>query len=169
MPDNLTVAEAVNLLKGRAESTPEEMQVFGAKVPVSNTLLVFGGLILSCQFYLWAHINELRRLLRLGPSEEKPTGFVGFYPGLVTAIVVGLTLTVLPLATVIYVLARTIPFWLWKELPRTDFIAILAVVVSSVIGTRSIVLMRNIREIILGDSNIEHCADHPVSTQNPNP
>jgi len=164
---NFTVAEAVSALKTRAESTPEAMQVFGAKVPLPDALLIFGVLILSCQFYLWAHTNELRRVLRSGPLAEKPTGFIGFYPGAVTAIMVGLTLTILPLATIIYVLERTIPFWLWKELPGTDFIAILTVAVSSGIGARTSVLMRGIRDMILAGTDVQLNADQTAGRQSP--
>jgi hypothetical protein len=67
------------VLRERANSDTERIELFQAKLPTA-TLAVYGSLVLIiCQFYLLAHLLELRGTPQAQASPEWPTGYVGLY------------------------------------------------------------------------------------------
>ena len=63
----------------RANADTDRIELFQAKLPVS-TIAIYGSLVLFiCQFYLLAHLLELRSMARVQAAAQWPTGYVGLY------------------------------------------------------------------------------------------
>lgn len=78
------LAQLVDILRDRADSDTERVELFQAKLP-AETIPTYGSFILIiCQLYLLAHLKELRRLTKGSHVSEWPTGYIGLYDGRLT-------------------------------------------------------------------------------------
>jgi hypothetical protein len=77
--EDLPLANLAQTLRERANQDTDKIELFQAKLPAS-AIPTFGSLILIlCQFYLLAHLAELRRMSRETKPSETPTGYIGLY------------------------------------------------------------------------------------------
>lgn len=96
------IAQLVDVLRDRADSDTERVELFQAKLP-AKTIPTYGSIILIvCQLYLLAHLYELRRVAKGSQFSEWPTGYIGLYDGRLTR---GLTIVALvcPAASILKV------------------------------------------------------------------
>jgi hypothetical protein len=87
-------------LRERANSDTERIELFQAKLPTA-TIAVYGSLVLIiCQFYLLAHLIELREIMQAPVSREWPTGYIGLYKNRFIFLLAVASLTVWPLVPI---------------------------------------------------------------------
>lgn len=77
--DEMPLKQLAAVLRERANTDTERVELFQAKIPV-EALATYGALVLViCQFYLLAHLLELRRLTKSMVRSDWPTGYIGLY------------------------------------------------------------------------------------------
>ncbi|MGF7179136.1 hypothetical protein [Tunturiibacter psychrotolerans] len=83
-------------LRDRANTDTERIELFQAKLPTS-AIPTFGSVVLlCCQFYLLAHLLELRDMAQRDQDEAWPTGYIGLYKNQLVFAFTIITLTILP-------------------------------------------------------------------------
>ncbi|MBM3725014.1 MAG: hypothetical protein FJW40_06280 [Acidobacteria bacterium] len=83
-PEDWKLADLVAELRDRErfmsnEPANEPIDLFGFGIPATLTTDCAALFLLLCQFYLWAHLNELARLLENSLPGDGPTGYIGLY------------------------------------------------------------------------------------------
>jgi hypothetical protein len=89
-------------LRDRANADTERVEVFQAQIPAS-AIPSFGSLILIlCEFYLLAHLLELRNLIKSSRPSEWPSGYIGLYSNVFIFSFTIVTLAIFPLIPLIW-------------------------------------------------------------------
>jgi hypothetical protein len=102
-------------------------------------------LLFACEFYLWANIKELARVLREVNYDPWPSGFIGLYPNRLTNWAFALTLTALPLGSATIALTRSLPFRSWQEVEWPQLTFVLTTLIGTCFGIFSTILTQRIR------------------------
>jgi hypothetical protein len=92
----------------------ERIEIFQSQWPVSDLPTYGTTILLLCQFYLLAHLLELRRLLKITTPLEWPTGYTGLYANVFVYGFTTLSLLVLPLIPLVHFVfysAGTARYW----------------------------------------------------------
>lgn len=128
----LPLDQLAGALRERANSDTERVELFQAKLPV-EAMATYGALVLIIsQFYLLAHLLELRRVARTVPRPDWPTGYVGLYEDrLIFALTIAFTALWPPFPLLLVVGGRTIIgsslYFAWTALTISSAIAIASV------------------------------------------
>jgi hypothetical protein len=75
----LPLDQLAGALRERANSDTERVELFQAKLPVEAIASYGAFVLIISQFYLLAHLLELRRMAQALPRPDWPTGYVGLY------------------------------------------------------------------------------------------
>jgi len=94
--EDLPLENLAQTLRERANQDTDKIELFQAKLPAS-AIPTFGSLILIlCQFYLLAHLAELRRMSRETKPSEPPSGYIGLYQNPLTFVFTIVSLVIFP-------------------------------------------------------------------------
>jgi len=95
--EDAPLANLAAALRDRANTDTERIELFQAKLPASAIPTYGSFVLLLCQFYLFAHLLELRRLIRTNAPSEWPNGYTGLYSNVIVFGVTLASITVFPL------------------------------------------------------------------------
>jgi len=174
--ENTPLDGLADTLRIKANTDTDRIELFQAKLPAS-TITIYGSIVLIiCQFYLLAHLLELRTMAHAVVPHEWPTGYVGLYAN---RLVFAFTITSLavwplvPIAISIYQTLTERPFPLIKTVATS-----VGLLLSAVVGIFSAATLRSVRYskmmeaqklagIVSPQSSAaqpECAVDHPVSS-----
>ncbi len=136
--DEMPLKQLAVVLRERANTDTERVELFQAKIPV-EALATYGALVLViCQFYLLAHLLELRRLTKSTVRPDWPTGYIGLYENRFIFVFTLISMAVWP-PLPIMLLARSATtdrfsrYFAWSALIASTAIAIASAVTLAVI------------------------------------